>query len=407
MASIFRQKSGSYCIRVSNGYINGKQKNITTTYRAPEGLSAKAAEKAAKEYAKMFEQAVRDGTYVPGKILEVRKSNQHITLNEFVESYYYERIEIRMSPNSVVFYRSVIENCILPSFGKVRVCDISSEHLQAMIDFLASPGARANEYDREPLSAATIKRYATIFSSVMNEAYKVGYAEKDVLHKKYIVYPKIYTKPIQAYDDEEAQKFFTGLKEEIPEYRAMLLTSLLLGLRRGEVVGLMWSDFNFKQGYVNVTRSAYKVKGQPQDVKEPKSKSSVRKVYFSKAYEIVLMDWREEQLKEKEAAGDRWKEQGFVFTNQTGGMLCVSALTRICSRFEEKHGLRHLKLHGLRHTCASLMIKNGVDIETVKSLFGHENIRTTQQYLSAYESSKRSAAQLLSDAILKQEGDLP
>jgi len=95
------------------------------------------------------------------------------------------------------------------------------------------------------------------------------------------------------------------------------------------------------------------------------------------------------------------QEQDYVFTNETGGMISVYSLTRICSRVEEKYGLRHLKLHGLRHTCGSLMIKNGVDIETVKSVFGHENIRTTQQYLTAYDSAKRNAAELLTNAIIK------
>ena len=183
--------------------------------------------------------------------------------------------------------------------------------------------------------------------------------------------------------------------QALVKIKAMLYTSLLLGLRRGEVVGLMWSDFDFKNNCLYVNRSAYKTAGQTQTVKMPKSKCSVRKVFYSNEYATALKLWREEQKIDRENAGDKWKEQGFVFTNETGNMVSIYALTRICAEHEEKCGLRHLKLHGLRHTCGSLMLQNGVDIETVRSMFGHESIRTTQQYLSSYDKSKRRAADLL------------
>ena len=402
MASYYRRKNGTYCIRVSNGKPGGKQELVSTTYKPPQGLSASAAEKGAKEFAELFEAAVHNGMFTPGRKQRVEQINPFgVTLSDFIEQHYYKRIEMRLSPNTVRFYTSVIEQCILPSFGKLRLCDISSGHLQALIDYLATSGSRADESQSEPLSASTVKRYATVFSSVMTEAFKMGLVEKDVLHKQYIEYPKIYKKQIQAYDDDEAKTFFEGLLNEHPKVRALLLTSLLLGLRRGEVVGLMWSDIDFKNNCLTVNRSAYKVKGQPQSVKMPKSKNSIRTVYFPEIYAEALREWMEVQDRDRRAAGRGWKEQGFVFTNEVGNMINIYLLSELCSKYEEKCGLRHLKLHGLRHTCGSLMIKNGVDIETVKSVFGHESIRTTQQYLSSYDSAKRSAAEILAKTIIK------
>ena len=402
MASYYRRKNGTYCIRVSNGKPGGKQELVSTTYKPPQGLSASAAEKGAKEFAELFEAAVHNGMFTPGRKQRVEQINPFgVTLSDFIEQHYYKRIEMRLSPNTVRFYTSVIEQCILPSFGKLRLCDISSAHLQALIDYLATSGSRADESQSEPLSASTVKRYATVFSSVMTEAFKMGLVEKDVLHKQYIEYPKIYKKQIQAYDDDEAKTFFEGLSNEHPKVRALLLTSLLLGLRRGEVVGLMWNDIDFKNNCLTVNRSAYKVKGQPQAVKMPKSKNSIRTVYFPEIYGEVLREWMEIQDRDRRVAGRGWKEQGFVFTNEVGNMINIYLLSELCSKYEEKCGLRHLKLHGLRHTCGSLMIKNGVDIETVKSVFGHESIRTTQQYLSSYDSAKRSAAEILAKTIIK------
>ena len=401
MASYYRRKNGTYCIRVSKGKPGGRQELVSTTYKPPQGLSASATEKGPKECAELFEAAVHNGMFTPGRKQKVEQINPFgITLAEFIRQHYYKRIEVKLSPTTVQFYKSVTEQFLIPSFGRVRVCDISSAHLQSFVDYLASSGSRMDEENAEPLSGATVKRYATVFSSVMTEAHKAGYAEKDVLHRQAIDYPRIVKPQIQAYDDDEARIFFNGLKNEPPQIRALLMTSLLLGLRRGEVVGLMWSDINFKNGSMYISRSAYKTKGEPQSLKPPKSQNSVRTVYFSEAYAEVLLAWREEQTEQRIRAGRKWVEQGFVFTNEYGSMMNICSPTEICSRFEEKCGLRHLKLHGLRHTCGSLMIKNGVDIETVKSVFGHENIRTTQQYLTAYDSAKKRAADTLMSCII-------
>ena len=403
MASCYRRKNGTYSIRVSNGKMCGKQQFINTTYKPPQGLDTRKAERAAKEFAELFEQTVRSGMYIPEQKKKLSDTGIGMTLSKFIEEYYYKKVEYRLSPNTMVFYKSVIEQFILPSFGKLRLIDISSAHLQAFVDYLSSPGARFDESNLEPLSASTIKRYTTVFSSVMTEAFKMGLVEKEVLHKKYIDYPKIYKKQIQAYDREEVKIFFDGLKDVHPKIKAMLYTSLLLGLRRGEVVGLMWSDFDFKKNCLYVNRSAYKTAGQKQSVKMPKSNCSVRTVFYSDEYAKVLKLWQEHQQKEREVSGKCWREQGFVFTDEKGDMMSIYALTRICSEHEEKCGLRHLKLHGLRHTCGSLMLQNGVDIETVRSMFGHESIRTTQQYLSSYDASKRRAADLLISQLTEED----
>ncbi len=398
MSNYFKRKNGNYCIRISNGRVAGKQKYITTTYYPPEGLSDKEEEYAVNEYANLFERAIRNGYYT--KEASQLANLKTMTLNDFIKKHYYNRIDLYLSPKTVEFYKSVIEQCLIPSFGNVKIKDISSRHLQSFVDYLSSHGSRYDQSNKDPLSGSTIKRYSTVFRSVMNEAYRDGMVEKDVFNKSYIIFPKVQKQTFQAYDSEEAKKFFDCLSSEPIKTKALLSTSLLLGLRRGEVIGLMWSDIDFENCCLKVARSAYKIKNQPQTVKSPKSSSSVRTVFFSEKYAEILKCWKENQLYQKKLAGDAWKDQDFVFTNDDGSMMSINAPTRMCSKFESKNGLRHLKLHGLRHTCGSLMIKNGVDIETVKSMFGHESIKTTQQYLSAYDSSKRTAAVTLADAII-------
>lgn len=80
-------------------------------------------------------------------------------------------------------------------------------------------------------------------------------------------------------------------------------------------------------------------------------------------------------------------------------MISLYAPTEICADFERRCGLRHLKLHGLRHTCASLMVSNGVDSETVKSMLGHDSLRTTDIYLHPYERNMKQAADLIGNLM--------
>jgi integrase len=181
--------------------------------------------------------------------------------------------------------------------------------------------------------------------------------------------------------------------------RAMLMSALLIGLRRAEIVALKWEDIDFEKMSVSVNKSAYKVRGMPQGLKSPKSSHGYRTVFFPERLSKAFAEWRDEQEKMKEEAGEMWKDSGFIFTTATGEMISIYTPTDVCSKFEEKHGLRHLKLHGLRHTCGSLLMAMGTDAETVRDILGHDSVRTTDIYLHPYEKNKKAAACMM-DAVL-------
>ena len=396
MATYYRRKNGTFCVRVSNGTKDGKQILVSSTYKPPEGYTEKEIQKGVKEYAELFEATVHNGLYVPGK--RTNKINPFgMTVETFATEHYFQRVEKNLSPNTLKFYRAVIKDILIPSFGSIRLKDISSQHQQALVDYLNSPGARADKKNKKPLSASTVKRYCTVFSSLMTEAVRMGFVEENKLHGGAVRYPKMKKAHVKAYDRDEATAFMEGLADEPPKIRALLMTSLLMGLRRGEVVALKWEDIDFKNRTLSVNKSAYKETGKPQALKDPKSENGIRTVYFSEAYETALLEWQSEQNEQKKKVGNKWKEQGFIFTNEVGDMISLYAPTNICSQYEERCGLRHLKLHGLRHTCGSLLANHGVDLETVKAVLGHESIRTTELYLTPYDESKQKAAVLLAD----------
>ena len=165
-------------------------------------------------------------------------------------------------------------------------------------------------------------------------------------------------------------------------------------------------DVNSADGSLSVTKSAYKDKGEIQKLKPPKSQTSIRTVYFTEVFAKALEDWRTAQAEERVASGGRWTERGFIFTNETGDMISLYTPTRICSRFEEKNGLHHLKFRGLRHTCGSLMASHGVDAETVKTVLGHDSIETTNLYIHPYEANMRKVAEVLGDLVANRKSEV-
>lgn len=396
MASIDMRKNGTYRVRAYLGTRNGKQKVVSATYVPPEGLSPRAVKKDIQKFALMFESAVKSGVYVPGMQKRTISSLAFgMTLEDYVNEFFYPRIASDMSPNTVKLYKKVSETRILPLYGNVRLLDISAEHLKQFV--------RELTYSSSGLSGSTVKRYATVFCSMMKYAKKDGLIEINPFSGVSVEYPKAEKKEVEAYDESETKAFIEALSKEDAFTRAMLMTYLFLGLRRAEAVALKWSDISFDDRSLTISRSAYKSAGEAQALKSPKTKGSVRRVFFPESLDVALTEWKAEQDKFKSAVGDAWHENDYVFTNSTGEMKSLYYPTELYTDFEKRHGLRHLKLHGLRHTCGSLMLAHGVDPVTVSHVLGHTDLKTTQIYLHTYDSSKRNAAQTLGKIFETEE----
>lgn len=400
MASYYKRKNGTYCVRVSNGLIGGRQQLVSATYRPMPGMSKAAMISDLQEFSRKFEKAVHDGVYVPGMRRQiVAPFFTEMPLERFIREIYDRVIEEKLSPNTVKFYRKVCEQFLIPSFGHLRLCDITHHNLQAFIHYLAYQTERRDGKEEKGLSPATVKRYATVFQSVVTEACRSGYLDENPLRHDSIVYPKIPASKLNVYTPDEVKAFCQALQGEPTMTRLLLLTPILLGLRRAEIVALKWSDVDFDENSISISRSAYKVQGKKQGLKSPKSLHGVRKVFFPVSYAKELSTWKDEQTQLRKQAGDDWQEQDFIFTSETGDMISVYTPTRICEKFEQRHGLRHLKLHGLRHTCGSLMMVLGADAETVRDVLGHDSVRTTDIYLHPYDGNKKRAATLVGSVI--------
>ena len=161
-------------------------------------------------------------------------------------------------------------------------------------------------------------------------------------------------------------------------------------MRRGEIVGLKWSDINFDKQCLSVKRSIYKPKGEKSIEKEPKSHSSIRTIAIPNRLCKTLAEYKAWQ-EHHSLSLDTWQNLEYVFTDDIDNVMNSQTPTKQFSHFLARHNIRHLKFHCLRHTSATLLLSNGCDIKTVSARLGHSSIETTDIYVHLLEDVDKKA----------------
>jgi integrase len=181
----------------------------------------------------------------------------------------------------------------------------------------------------------------------------------------------------------------------------------LRGLRRGETCGLRWIDVDLDAGTITIEqqRIAY---GCTVSVGPPKTVASQRTIPLDKTTMRLLREHRRRQQVERDAAGDRWQETGYLFTTADGLPLHPDWLTRRFRRLVTLSGLPPVRLHDLRHGAASLALAAGTDLKTVQAMLGHTSIvLTADTYTSVLPELLADSAEATARLVLAHAARKP
>lgn len=395
MASIVSRSNGTYLVRVSCGVdSNGKQIARSKTFKPSKpNLPYSKLNRELEAFIAAFEQEIEN----EGPMRSVRPDK--ITFADFCVQY----LEVKkntLSPQTYNFYSKVIDEELMPMFARLKMKDLRTYHIQQFVQYLATEKKRLDGREGG-IAASTVKRYTTVLRSIVTMAYKLEYIEDDIGRSRRIEFPKEETKEVEAFTLEEVGDILKALESEPWHIRAVIEVALFTGCRRGEIVGLKWADIDFENQRLSVKRSIYKLSDGKAREKEPKSKCSIRTISIPERLCKTLTEYRLQQNRHIAYLGDSWKNLDYVFTEEDGHVMNPQTPTKQFSKFLNRHGIRHLKFHGLRHTSATMLLANGCDIKTVSSRLGHADITTTNIYVHALESTDRMAAQTF-DNFLKR-----
>ncbi len=385
MASI-RKRGNSYLLVVSMGYDpDGKRrKPQQKTVKPPEDLTPRAREKWLDEEAALFERQCKNTP------LEINKS---ITLAEYVEVWLREIAPNKLAKSTLVRDKQDIDR-FLPFLGNIKLTDLRAEHFRSLY---AEMRKQKNLNNGKPLSESTVEGIHACLCGILTDAMEGGFLDHNPAWRTYKYAGK--KKKRNIADEETTQKLITALEEESIKYETYFKLIIATGMRRGECCGLQWKDIDFSNRSIHICRNVVKVTGEEIFVKEPKTESSDRTVYFSPEMASLLKEYR--KFCQQEAENYEEKKitaEDYLFRRrETDLPMTPSSFTWRFKLILKKHGLpENLTVHSLRHTNASLLIASGADVATVAELLGHSQISTTLDiYTHAFDGRKKEASAAL------------
>ena len=248
----------------------------------------------------------------------------------------------------------------------------------------------------------TVIHYHAIIHSALKYAVKTDMLVQNVADK--VDRPKKNSFQPVFLSAEEMQRMFEalrGTKLELP-----VLVAAFYGFRRGEVLGLKWDAIDFERGTISVIRTVttITVDGKQTEIEQQsaKTKSSLRTLPLVSNIREKLLALREQQKENRRVCGNCYskKHDGYVFVDAMGNIFNPRSVTANFSKLLEQNGLRHIRFHDLRHSCASLLLANDVPLKQIQEWLGHSDIGTTANIYSHLDYKSKITSANVMDNIL-------
>ena len=257
-------------------------------------------------------------------------------------------------------YWNHIRYQIIPEIGDIKLTKLTSRDVQRMYNNVRDHGRvrkrRGNEEEKSVAVSYVISLHR-MFKMCMERAVTEQLILRNPCNN--VVLPKNEKKEIKILKPENIKDYLAEADHHgvLP----MFFLELCSGLRKGELVALLWSDLDIERQTISISKQAVRVKGGGVKVTTPKTANSIR-------VESIPREAVELLIREHEKHPDN----PYMFPSPvTGGMYYPDAVARIHTRMLKRLGLEHTRFHALRHTFATLALQNGVDIRTVSGMLGH------------------------------------
>lgn len=326
---------------------------------------------------------------------ETHITDDRIIFTDFLEIWFNRHVDVELEEKSRQNYRFHVKHRIKPFFQDFRIAQIKQNHIFEFIDFLRTPEASPRN---KKLGTATIVYNYRILRSIFNCAIDWKVIQNNPMEG--VKKPKEdEQKEIQFYDEHDIEALFNALKNERLKFQCVVSLAVMGGLRRGEIAGLEWHHVDLRNRTVDVQQSIPMNKdGQPV-IKTPKTRKSRRKIAIPVLLVDMLENYKAIWKEERKHAKTKWSGNGeFLFCHESGQPHDPHWITDQWINFRNKHDLKKIRFHDLRHTAATWMIKSGVHPKAIANRLGHVNIKTTMDvYGHVMESVDQHAASVFDD----------
>lgn len=384
VAGHLREQNGYYQMILSFKDSTGKRKTKSISTFLPVKGNKRKAEKMLDEARKSYE----------GDLLKAEKPTESILFTDFMREWL-GMIKSSVEMSTYGSYSFIVEKRIIPYFEdkNILLTELTPTDIQRYYTHCLLA---------EHVSANTvIHRHANIHKA-LKYAFKVGlipYNPADRVER-----PRKNSFSSGVYGDKELEDLFVAAKGTKLELAVIL--GAFYGLRRSEIVGLKWDaiDFEKKRFSIQYTVTETNIGGKQTIVEKErtKTKSSRRTLPIVEPFERLLVELRASQDKNRKVCGKSYCTDylDFVYVDELGRRIKPGYITMAFPKLLAKSGLKRIRFHDLRHSCASLLYAHGVSLKDIQEWLGHSTISTTANiYTHLDYSSKEASANAILDVF--------
>jgi len=341
-----------------------------------------------------------------------------LTVGEYLTGWLHSVAKPRVRPTTFETYEGLVHRFLIPGLGARRLGTLTVKEVRVFLDGLAKVCqccAQGWDAKRDPanrhkesrprccaigkccnktIRPATVRYIRGVLSAALADGVREDILGRNVASAVRLPSPKSDFQPFTA---TEARKYL--LTATSNRHGALYELALRTGMRQGELLGLKWTDIDLDRGHLYIQRTLARTKGGP-TFQPVKTYRSARRIIIPRDCLTSLKRYKQRQEIDRREAGDTWKDTGLVFANSLGGPLDPPLVyhnhVAICNIAD----VRYIRFHDLRHTCASLLLEQGIELVTIKELLGHAQISTTADiYSHVRVRLQRNAIEAMNQAL--------
>ncbi len=346
------------------------------------------------------------------------------TVGQYLATWLAEVVGPNLAPLTYATYESHVRNYIEPGIGRFRLDRLRVHDVQAWLNRLkdqcqcCAQGKDAARFARDPAvarccasgkcchqtpSARTIKDVRTVLRSALSHAMSAELLERNVA--ALVKSPKQHRRSVTAWTSDEARRFLESARDDDDPWYAAYVLVLVLGLRKGEALGLSWSAVNLGVGELVVEHQLQRVR-RALLYRETKTEASDAILPLPDVVARALERRRSDQEEHRRLAGEAWHDDpdwpDLVFTGRLGTPVDPRTLNR---KFTERCRIAgvvrgHLTVHDARRTCATLLVDLDVHPRVIMRILPHADLSVTMEiYARASSSATRDALRRLGEGL--------
>ena len=326
------------------------------------------------------------------------RCSTEMTLGEWLDKWLLLYKQTAVAPSTYNSYSTIIKWHLKPTLGNFQLHELTTDDIQKAFNTFAIGGSRKDGLPGS-LSVSSIVKIKVVLNAALNQAIR----NRIILFNPIdgVVLPRQRKKEISVLTMEDQTSLLNAFEGH--RLRALYVTALATGMRRGELLALIWRDIDFDNMTISVTKSASRMKNHVTGDTEivigyTKTINGNREIPIIASLLPLLKEHQLFQEKERKLNGKKYNKRNLVFCSTTGTLIEPRRLNTTLWKTMKKAGISPVSFHSLRHTFATRALEHGIPAKVVQEILGHSDVALTLNlYTHVLDSTVKSEMAKLND----------